>query len=95
MVRAAKTAGATPWIALGSTNRLYERLFEGGGCCVTKIGPKDARLEMARNPVTGLAYFRNALRGLYQVGMELFCTKAYVTEIGHTDSSCKMRISWA
>lgn len=95
MVRAAKTAGATPWIALGSTNKLYERLFEGGGCCVTKVGPKDARLEMACNAVTGLEYFRNALRGLYQTGIELFCTKAYVTEIGHTESSCKMRISWA
>jgi hypothetical protein len=95
MVRAAKSAGATPWIALGHTNKLYERLFAGGGCCVTKTGPKDARLEMAGNPVTSIAYFRNALRGLYQVGMELFCSKAYVTDAGHTSSSCTMRISWA
>jgi hypothetical protein len=29
MVRSARTAGATPWIALAQSRRLYERLFSG------------------------------------------------------------------
>jgi hypothetical protein len=97
MIRAAKTAGVTPWTALGYTGKLYERLFEGGGCSVARLGPKDARADLVNNPVVGMPYFRNGFRGLYQVGVELFCARAYVTEImdATTEKSCALRISWA
>jgi hypothetical protein len=97
MVRAARGAGVTPWNALGFTGKLYERLFEGGGIRVTKLGPKEAHSEMVGNPFASLGYFRNGFRGLYQVGVELFCTKAYVVDVPKlgTDSSCVMKISWA
>ena len=97
MIRAAKNAGVTPWTALGYTGKLYERLFEGGGCCVTKLGPKDARADMVRNAIVGMPYFRNGFRGLYQVGVELFCARAYVTEVGgaSSETDCAVRISWA
>jgi hypothetical protein len=97
MVRAAKGAGVTPWNALTFTGKLYERLFDGGGICVTKLGPKEAHSEMAGNPIAAIGYFRNGFRGLYQVSVELFCTKAYVVDMPKlaTDSSCVMKISWA
>jgi hypothetical protein len=97
MIRSARTAGVTPWTALGYTGKLYERLFVGGGACVLKVGPKDARCELAGNPLVDLTYFRNAFRGLYQVGVELFCTKAYVVEIprASTPGFCALKISWA
>jgi len=97
MVRTAKGAGLTPWRALAYTPKLYDRLFEGGGMAVVKLGPKEARVEMANNPIVGVGYFRNGLRGLYQVAIELFCTKAYVTNIPKlaTDTSCALKISWA
>ncbi len=100
MIRTAKNAGVTPWIAVGYSGKLYERLFEGGGCEVTKIGPKDARSELVKNPMVGLNYFRNGMRGLYQVGVELFCKKAYVNEMplspGESrETSLVLKISWA
>ncbi len=97
MVRAARTVGVTPWTALGYTGKLYERLFEGGGCCVTKLGPKDARADLVNNPIVGIPYFRNGFRGLYQVGIELFCQKAYVTEVPRatTETACALKIAWA
>jgi hypothetical protein len=97
MVRAARGAGVTPWRALSYTDKLYGRLFEGGGMAVVKLGPKEARVDMANNPIVGVGYFRNGLRGLYQVAVELFCTKAYVTNIPNlaTETSCALKISWA
>ena len=95
MIRAAKGAGATPWTAFPYTHKLYERLFDGGGCCVTKIGPKDARMEIAANPMVSIAYFRNAMRGLWQVAIELFCRHAYIVELEQTDTSYQVKVSWA
>jgi hypothetical protein len=97
MVRAAKSVGVTPWNALAYTGKLYERLFEGGGMCVERLGPKEARCEMANNAIAGIPYFRNGFRGLYAAGVELFCTKAYVQDVAKqsTPTSCVMRISWA
>jgi hypothetical protein len=95
MIRGAKGAGVTPWTALGQARRLYDRLFDGGACAVTKHGPKDARMELVANPLVTIPYFRNAIRGLWQVALEFFCSKAYITETGRDDTSYRVRISWA
>jgi hypothetical protein len=95
MIRGAKNVGVTPWLALAQARRLYERLFDGGACCVTKVGPKDARMELVANPYVAIPYFRNAMRGLWGVAIEFFCAKAYINETGRTDDSYRVRISWA
>jgi hypothetical protein len=94
MVRTAKTAGATPWTALSHVERLYARLFDGGGIAIEKAGPKDARFEMVVNPLARFGYFRDAARGMWASAIELFCKKAYVTEIGRTETSFKVKLSW-
>jgi hypothetical protein len=95
MIRGAKNAGVTPWVALAQTERLYERLFDGGACSVTKVGPKDARVELVANPCLAIPYFRNAMRGLWAVALEFFCEKAYITEIGRSATSYRVRAAWA
>jgi hypothetical protein len=85
----------TPWVALGSARKLYERLCDGGGVWVAKTGPKDARMEVVCNPLVAIPYFRQAMRGLWQAAVELFCIKSYVTEMARTKDSYKVRISWA
>jgi hypothetical protein len=94
MVRAAKGVGVTPWSAMAYSGKLYARLFDGGGISVAKLGPKEARVEIARNLCSGIAYFRSGMRGLYQVAVELFATKAYVLDAtrGTQEDSCTMRI---
>lgn len=95
LLRAARGAGVTPWVALLNVNKLTDRNYDGGGCCVTRLGPKDARAELAANPIFAVPYFRNATRGFWQAAAELFCTRSYVNELAHTDSGITLRISWA
>jgi hypothetical protein len=95
MLRAAKTVGVTPWTGFPYTAKLYERIFDGGGCCVTKVGPKDARMEVAGNPMVGIRYFCHGMRGLWQVALELFCRKAYLVELEQTPTSYRVKVSWA
>ena len=94
MIRGAKNVGMTPWVALAQARRLYERLFDGGAVTVTRVGPKDARMEMVRNSLVEIPYFRNAMRGLWQVAVGFFCTRAYVTETGRGEDSYQARIAW-
>jgi hypothetical protein len=97
LIKTAKGAGVTPWMVLGQVARLWDRVFHGGaGPCVKEFGPKEAHVELVGLPLLGVAYFRNAYRGTFQAGLELFCTKAYVSEIGtRSDTSTTFRVSWA
>jgi len=97
MLKLAKGAGVTPWLCLGQYQRLYDRLLVGGGVVVTKVGPKEARLECHNLLLARIPYFRTAFRGVNEASCELFCTKAYVLEIKAmcTPTSLGYRISWA
>ena len=50
LVKLATGAGATPWTAASQFNRLWSRVWIGGGVAVYKLGPKEARLEFAGWP---------------------------------------------
>ncbi len=95
MIRTATGAGVTPWLVFGYTQKFYDRLFDGGGCCATKLGPKDAQIDVVQNQLIAISYFRNAARGLWTSALELFCTKAYVREISRTATAFSVKISWA
>jgi len=97
MVRAAKGVGVTPWVALGNSRKLYDRLFQGGDIGVVKIGPKEARVEIVGQPLCPNVYWRAGFRGVYQAALGLFCTKAYVTDVPRalTATSMAMRAAWA
>jgi hypothetical protein len=98
MVRMAGQVGATPWTALSFVGRLYDRLFQGGGgATVIKLGPKDARVEFVGMPVARVPYYRMAMTGVFEVGTELFCRKAYVTDVAAecTDTLAVQHIAWA
>jgi hypothetical protein len=97
MLRMARTVGVTPWGALAYTDKLYERLFRGGGIAVTRVGPKDARVDLVGNPLCQTEYFRVGVRGVYQAALELFCERLTTHEIARRYSELDMavRISWA
>ncbi|HEY2517769.1 MAG TPA: hypothetical protein VGI39_43165, partial [Polyangiaceae bacterium] len=91
------TGGVTPWVALGQLDRMWARLFVGGGLGVSKRGPKDALCEIVGNPLVEIAYFRGAFRGMISGGLGLFCTKAYVSEHARSPESHRIvfRLAWA
>ena len=95
IVRLAKGSGVTVWTGLSQVKRLTERVFQGAGAAVYKIGPKEARLVFAANELCGIRYFRSGLRGTLTGSMELFCRKAYVREVTATSSGVTYRASWA
>ena len=98
MLRMVGTVGATPWTGIGFVGRLYERLFAGGGgVSVVKQGPKDARVLFVGLPVASIPYYRTAMNGVFEVGLDLFCKKSYVAEVrgAGTATSTVLHVAWA
>jgi hypothetical protein len=98
MVRTARTAGVTPWLALSNSAKLHGRLFSGGGgIAVTEIGPKDARVDLVGNVLCDIEYFRVGMRGVYHAAVQLFCSSVYTVELSRIRAprASAMRISWA
>lgn len=97
LVRVAKTAGVTPWTGLEQFQRLWDRLLQGGGGAVWRLGPKEARVEIHGVPMVSFAYFRNGWRGMFAGSGSLFVSKVYVTEIARktTATSMALRVAWA
>jgi hypothetical protein len=89
-------AGITPWTALSKFSTIYQRLFQGGGTSIVKLGPKDARAEVVGQPLAAIPYFRNAYRGFLSAGCEFFATRVFVTELPRQPTTNKVgyRISW-
>lgn len=80
VLRLANGAGVTPWTVMPQLQRFWDRAYRGGVLQVTRMGPKDARLEIARSALTESHYFRHAIRGLTASVCALFCQKVYVHE---------------
>jgi len=78
IVQMAKGVGVTPWTVLAKGNQLFARIAKGGGLQVTKLGPKDAQIEIARLPLLEIPYFRTAAQGIYQVAIGMFAKRAHV-----------------
>jgi hypothetical protein len=100
VMKMATNAGVTPWTLLPKGNQLFGRLFQGGGGTrIVKLGPKEARADVVGVPILAVPYFRNAIRGLYQAGTGVFCTKCYAHEVARPASqaaqgSITLRLSW-
>ena len=70
--------------------------MQGGGVCVTKLGPKDARIVFDAVPLAQFRYFRNGFRGLIHAAADLFSNKAYV-HVNHNQCGAmrlEYRLSW-
>ncbi len=96
-VRFARDAGVTPWAIYGQLDRLWNRVWQGGGVCVTKHGPKDALIEIAGWPPAREPYCRAAMPAVVVAVSELFCRKAYVADVSRDSASDGMllRAAWA
>lgn len=92
----ARGAGVTPWQIMPQLQRLWERGCDGGAITVVRTGPKDAHVDVVQCELFAYSYMRNGLRGLFAAVLELFCTRAYVTERRPAGpSSVHYRAQWA
>lgn len=95
-VKLARSAGASPWTFFENVGRFWSRGYEGGGLRVLKLGPKEARVELAGNPLFQRAFFRNGFRGYAVAMLGLFCTRVWVREETPTRGiSASYRGQWA
>jgi hypothetical protein len=96
-VKMVHEAGATPWTVLGQFGRLWGHIWIGGGVGVYKLGPKEARLEVAGWPCARFSYCKNGILGVTEGLIQLFCRKVYVREVEQlcTPTTLGYRIAWA
>jgi hypothetical protein len=93
----ARSAGVTPWTGLAQFYRLWDRVLDGGGVEVRRVGPKDAHVEVVALPLVDIPYFRVAFRGFIVAGCGIFAAKVYGREVSTPRSrgSTAYRIAWA
>jgi hypothetical protein len=96
-VSLAKGAGVTPWTIIMRFPDVWNRIWIGGAVAVYKLGPKEARLEVAGWPSSRTTYCRIALRGVITNLVNLFCEKAYAKDVPSlcTANTLGYRFSWA
>jgi hypothetical protein len=96
-VKLAAGAGATPWTQFAQYNRLWERVWIGGGVGVFKTGPKEARMEIVGWPCARSNYIVHAMRGVVVGMIEMFATKGYVKDLPRYCSGTTLgyRCAWA
>jgi hypothetical protein len=96
-VRLARGAGVTPWTVLTRLQDLWNRIWMGGGVSVAKLGPKEARIEIAGWPCAASLYCRVALRGVLPAIADLFCEKSYAREAKglFSETTLGYVVSWA
>jgi hypothetical protein len=96
VLRTAREAGATPWTILGNSHRYWSRYYDGSAVSLTKLGPKEAHLEIRATPLARFAYWRGAFRAILVALAEPFCAKAYVRELAQPSATGAMyRVAWA
>jgi hypothetical protein len=94
---AARAAGAvTVWSMLAKFGQVYTRNFRGGGAAVTRMGPKDARIDVLGLPLAAVPYFRMAYLGSVRAAVDFFAQRAVVAEIRQacSDSTLCFRAPW-
>ncbi|MFT3927158.1 MAG: hypothetical protein QM778_31725 [Myxococcales bacterium] len=97
IVRRARAMGLTPWIPLAQIGRLWERLFEGGAPGLTKVGPKDAMVDLRNLKLCRYAYFRAAFCGVLTSGIKLGAGRAVHTRIldlREPEHRMRVRVEW-
>jgi len=96
VIRMATGTGVTMMTGLQQVQRLYTRVFMGGGIGAYQLGPKEARIDFAGFQLASISYFRNGLRNTTKASLELFARTLYMREIPErtTARTVSYRLSW-
>jgi hypothetical protein len=95
--RLAKEAGASPITVLAQSQRLWARLFVGGGVAAFQTGPKDARYETVGITLARHRYWRVGYRGIMQAITAPFSRTIIVREVAERagPTHVTMKLAWA
>jgi hypothetical protein len=89
--------GITPWTILSRTQSFLDRLMLGSAASVTKLGPKDARVELHGVPIALYPYVRSGWAGMFEGTLEVVTRKVYCRDASppRTESVAVLLLSWA
>lgn len=99
IIRAIRAAGAGDgiWFGFKQADRIMSRMYNGGGCRITKTGPKDALYEVRGLPGVGLRASRISqcafIRGVLSITAKACVVKVVPSRQARTDL-LTMSISW-
>jgi hypothetical protein len=94
-IRVFQEAGGSPWNVFPQWQRFWDRGYDGGALRITKLGPKDARVDVIGCSLCASPYFRHALRGLSAGFVEVFSRRAYAQEVAFARDGVSYRYQWA
>lgn len=99
ILRASRNAGADlhVWTGLRQLDRLWNRIYQGGACKVTQVGPKDALLEVIGVPFAHSRSFRSTHCGFLRGTIALTAKACIVKGLAAHDSKSDhytVSISW-
>jgi len=98
VVKVARGVGVTPWAVFPKINSLYTRIFRGGGIQITRLGPKDAKVQTLGLSPLGIPYFRNAYLGMYEAGVGMFAANVQVRAlslaVSPPDKDFLLHVAW-
>ena len=89
-MRMAKQSGATPWTFIPHLQRFWRRGYDGGAVGAWRVGPKDARFELANVPLCDSPFFRTVLRGWVTAIIAMFSDQTHVREAPVPPSSHRL-----
>jgi hypothetical protein len=88
------TSVISPGAALRHYPRLWDRLLMGGGCTVSMMGPKEARIESRGVAMFRYRYFRIAYTGLIRGAATVFRSSVQARIRNATDNTLTIDVSW-
>lgn len=96
VLRLAIESGVTPWAVLERYQKLWERYFDGSAVAVTRLGPKEARAEIAGFPLARIGYVQWGVGGILRGVTELVARRVYVKRLTPLCSATTLgyRLSW-
>ncbi len=96
VLRTAREVGTTPWAVLVNSQRYWNRYYDGSSVCLTKLGPKEAHLEVGGSSLATFPYWRTAFGAILVALAAPFCNKAYVREMRQPNRTGALyRLAWA
>ena len=96
IVRLTREGGMTPWTVISNAEKLRQRSWVGGGIQMSKLGPKDARLEWVGQPCGQSEHFRAGFTGLLKALCELYARRVFASEDPAPDENTLIiKIAWA
>ncbi|HEX6245513.1 MAG TPA: hypothetical protein VFZ61_31535, partial [Polyangiales bacterium] len=99
LIRTARSAGAEAgiWLALKQVDRIWNRMYQGGGVAVLQTGPKDAIFEVHGMPVATSRYFRLSHGAFVRASVLMVARVCVVKEVPArrpSPESLAISISW-